>query len=136
AQARNFLAVVPTDPTALPPALDLEFSGNCKRRPSPAEFKREVTAFVKEISARFPGPPVFYVSREIYKRYIDGHRPEFPPHSLWIENLVGEPKGTPCTDWTFWQYGVLGHVPGVKGPADLNVFCGTEEEFKKLSRKL
>src|SRR5207302_8396959 len=39
AQARNFLQVVPADPKALPPALDLEFSGNCRRTPSRAEIK-------------------------------------------------------------------------------------------------
>ena len=132
AQAQNFLAVVPDDPDALPPALDLEFSGNCRRRPTLAQFKREVTAFMREIAHRFPRPPVLYVSREVYKRYLDGHRQEYPPHLLWIENVVSEPSLKPCSEWTFWQYGALGHVPGVKGPADLNVFCGTPEQLAAL----
>jgi hypothetical protein len=34
AQARNFLRVVPAQPGELAPALDLELSGNCSRRPA------------------------------------------------------------------------------------------------------
>src|SRR5262249_43367721 len=99
---------------------------------SQAEFKREVTAFMKEIAPRFPRPPVFYVTEEVYKRYLEGHRQEFPPHLLWIVDIVKEPRSAPCTEWTFWQYGALGRVPGVPGPTDLNVFCGTPEQLAEL----
>jgi len=134
-QARNFLQVVPPDPQALPPALDLEFSGNCRREPSQAAMKREVTSFVKEISIRFPEPPVFYVTQAFYKRYLEGHEQEYPPHRLWIRDVVSEPRRAPCTEWTFWQYGALGRIPGIHGPTDLNIFCGTLEEFAALIHK-
>src|SRR4051812_46569984 len=63
-QARNFLKVVPADADALPPALDLEFSGSCRRMPPRAEFIREVSSFVRAISGRFPERPVFYVTQD------------------------------------------------------------------------
>jgi lysozyme len=135
AQAQNFLAFVPNDPNALPPAIDLEFSGNCRRKPTPAAFKREVTAFIKEIAHRYPDPPVLYVSQEVYKRYLEGHRQEYPVHRLWIVDVVKKPRGTPCVDWTFWQYAALGKVPGIKGPTDMNVFCGSPEELQQLLPK-
>ena len=136
-QARNFLQSVPVDPVALPPALDLEFSGNCHRIPTRAEVEREVSAFVKAIAGRYPGPPVFYATQDFYQRYLDGHRNEFPPHRLWIRSVVKQPSPPPCTDsgWTFWQYSGLGRVPGVPGPVDLNVFCGSREQFAELSRQ-
>ncbi len=133
-QARNFLATVPPDPNALPPALDLEFSGSCRRIPSRAEVEREVASFVAAISRRFPGPPVFYVTPDFYKRYLKGHEHNFPPHRLWIRNVVKEPSLAPCTEWVFWQHSALGRVPGLRGPVDLNVYCGTQDQFGELVR--
>jgi lysozyme len=133
AQARNFLAVVPADPHALPPAIDLEFSRNCRHKPNRAVFKHEVTAFMREISPRFPRPPVLYVSEEVYRRYLEGHRQEYPPHLLWIVDVVKTPRLAPCAEWIFWQYAAFGKVPGVRGPTDQNVFCGTPEEFARLT---
>lgn len=55
AQARNFLRVVPDDPDALPPAVDLELAGNCPARPDPATVERELNAFltlVERVTAR------------------------------------------------------------------------------------
>jgi lysozyme len=139
AQALNFLSVLPvavhrSSATVLPPALDLEFSGSCRRAPSQVEFKREITAFVKTLSTRYSGPPVFYVTEEIYKRYLEGHRQEYPPHLLWIRDVVKQPRLQPCREWTFWQYAATGKIPGAPGPTDLNVFCGTREEFEFLIR--
>jgi lysozyme len=135
-QARNFLRTVPVDPDALPPALDLEFSGNCRRVPSRAEVIREVSSFVSEISRVFPQRPVFYVTPDFYRRYFKGHEQEFPPHWLWIRNVVKEPSLTPCAEdgWIFWQYSALGRVPGIRGPVDQNVFCGTPEQLDRLTR--
>jgi lysozyme len=132
-QARNFLSALP-GPPELPPALDLEFSGNCGRVPSRADLAREISAFVAVLSRRFAGPPVFYVSEEFYKRYLEGHRQEYPAHRLWIQNVVREPSQAPCGEWVFWQYAHRGRVPGIPGLVDLNVFCGSADEFSQFTR--
>ena len=93
---------------------------------------REVSAFLKAISVRYPGRPVLYVTPDFYKRYIEGHRADYPPHYLWIRNVVREPSLVPCEEWTFWQYADHARVPGIKGPVDLNVFCGNAEQFSQL----
>ena len=41
-QAANVLAVVPAAPDALPPAVDLEFGGNCGRVPDGAAMRRRI----------------------------------------------------------------------------------------------
>ena len=41
-QARNFMDVVKPHPGMLPPALDLEYGGNCGERPSKEKLRAEV----------------------------------------------------------------------------------------------
>ena len=48
-QAANFLRVVPRDRPMLPPAVDIEFVGNCEARPAVADLQRELTAFLTEV---------------------------------------------------------------------------------------
>jgi lysozyme len=131
-QARNFLRTVPHDAQALPPALDLEFSPNCRRVPTRAEMKKIIADFVTEVSKQIPGRPVFYITPDFYKRYIDGRRDEFPPHILWIRNVIKEPSLKPCSEWTFWQFADNGRIPGIHGPVDLNVFCGSQDQFTQF----
>ena len=40
-QAANMIATVPDEPGMLPPAVDLEFGGNCSARPSVEDFRIE-----------------------------------------------------------------------------------------------
>lgn len=127
-QARQFLARVPPGGT-LPPALDLEFSGNCKKTPTRSEMVRLVSDFSKTIAQRYPGPPVLYMDGNFYKRYFEGHRADYPAYYLWIRNVVRQPALKPCEDWTFWQYADHARIPGILGPVDLNVFCGSADDF-------
>jgi lysozyme len=132
AQAEHFMATVPMDEMSLPPALDLEFSRNCKRKISRAELKREVSQFVSTLSKRYPGLPVFYIDPPFYKRYFKGHEHEFPKYQLWIRNVIKEPTQIPCTEWTFWQYADRARIEGIRGPVDMNVYCGNAEDFARL----
>ena len=52
-QARNFIATVPRDRLMLPPVIDVEFHGNCPRRPTPEELRVELTAFLGPVEAYF-----------------------------------------------------------------------------------
>lgn len=135
AQARNFLRTVPNETGALPPAIDLEFDNSCKRRPPRAVVIREINNYLDVLSTRYKETPVFYVDPHFYKKYFDGHGGEFPPHRLWLRNILREPSQKPCTEWTLWQFADHARIPGIKGPVDLNVYCGSSEEFLTLMRK-
>ncbi|MEQ8273423.1 MAG: GH25 family lysozyme [Deltaproteobacteria bacterium] len=115
-QADNFAAVVPTD-AELPMAVDLEFGGNCTRRPSWVELRNELTTFVDTIEARYGEPPVLYVTEELLALY--------PVDTLglpiWIRSVYTEPKRT----WSLWQYHCRARVDGIEGPVDLNVATET-----------
>src|SRR4030095_13913317 len=57
-QARHFLAVAPPDPRALRPAVDLELSGNCGRRPPASTVDAELEAFLNLVGEAVGGPAV------------------------------------------------------------------------------
>ena len=45
----------------LPPAVDIEFVGNCGARPAVADLQRELTAFLTPVEAAFGQPAIIYV---------------------------------------------------------------------------
>src|SRR3954453_3275956 len=61
-QAAHFLSHVPAEAAALPPAVDLEFPGNCKRRPSQAKFHKELGDFLRIVEARYGKHAVLYLT--------------------------------------------------------------------------
>jgi lysozyme len=132
AQARQFLAAtggpVPGD---LPPVVDLEFGGNCSRRPSPADLDGQYAAFEAIVRSAYGRSPVLYVTKEFNDRYLTGasaRNSALAGRQLWIRSLVGRPAGG-CERWTFWQYADRGRVDGVPGAVDLNAYCGNRRSF-------
>jgi lysozyme len=125
-QALNFLAAVPKRADALPPAVDLEFGGNCSDRPDPAAFRRELDAFLGPVEARDGKPAVLYVTAEFLKAYGQ----VLPKRQLWRRSILLTPAFG--QDWTFWQYHNRGHVAGITGPVDLNVFAGGRRAFTRF----
>jgi len=125
-QARNFAAAMgPPAPGSLPPAVDLEFGGNCATRPSRDAVRAEVSVFLAALdSAGYP-PAVLYVTKEFHAAYLDGH-PVINP--LWVRSVFGAPRFGGA--WIFWQYAATGRVDGAEGRIDLDLFRGSPEAFR------
>lgn len=124
-QAAHFIATVPADADALPPAIDLEFSGyNKNRRPPPEEFQHELAIFWDALVAHYRKLPVVYTASDFQKEYLRF----MPIERLWIREVVLRPDSR----WTFWQFSARGRVRGVPGFVDLNVFHSNTAEFAKL----
>jgi lysozyme len=122
-QARNFLAVVPIERDALPPAVDLEFGGNCGRVLDGAEMRRELDAFLVPVEHAYGTPALLYVTPEFLAAYAR----HLPPRSLWRRSILHLPDGS--APWRVWQYHNRGRVDGILGPVDVNVFAaGAEAE--------
>ncbi|MGC4000536.1 MAG: GH25 family lysozyme [Anaeromyxobacter sp.] len=117
AQARHFLATVPADPDQLPPAIDLEFGGNCRRRPASDQVRRELAAFSELVERERGVRPILYVTGEAYGAFIRGAEVD---NVLWIRDLLREPRPEPADRWVLWQWHARGHVPGVRGRVDLD----------------
>jgi lysozyme len=134
-QAEHFLAVTleaseeRTGEHLLPPAVDIEFTGNCLSWESLTAIRRELGIFVERLESRTGQQPVLYTT-------LDGREELIPPqlyaHPYWLRSLWGEPRVE--ARWQFWQHSALGEVPGVVGPVDLNVFAHSLADWQTLVR--
>ena len=88
AQAANFVRTVPFDAAALPPAIDLEFPGNCSRRPSRANVHKELRDFLRVVEASYGQRAVLYLTRRFDTHYRISGTFERP---LWLRSLHPSP---------------------------------------------
>jgi lysozyme len=114
-QADHFLRVVPRDPGALPPALDVEAGGNCARRPAADLLQTEVRTWVERVEAATGRTVVLYLLDDV-EGAADVHRSLGRPR--WERRLLRRP---PADRWALWQVSGWARVAGIGGPADLNV---------------
>lgn len=122
-QARNFIAAVPVESDALPPAIDLEFGGNCGRRPDAATMRRELDAMLASLEAAYGKPALLYVTPE----FFDAYGKALPTRALWRRSILHAPDSR--STWTLWQYHNRARVAGIAGPVDLNVFAADASVF-------
>ena len=125
-QAVNFIESVPVTENALPPAIDLEFSGNCSARPTKEELHRELGEYARIVEDRYGKRPIMYTTNYSYEMFLAG---EDYVYVIWIRNIYKFPKLPDNKEWSFWQYADTGRINGINGFVDLNVFNGTKEEF-------
>ncbi len=122
-QAQNFIAVVPIADDALPPAVDLEFGGNCGRVPDGATMRRELDAFLAPVERTYGKAAVLYVTPE----FLDAYASHLPDRALWRRSILRAPDET--APWHLWQYHNRGRVDGIRGPVDLNVFVADRARY-------
>jgi len=114
-QAADFLAAVPPDDTALPPALDLEFDGACDERPEADHAQSEIDAFTTAVEAAWGRRMVIYSSSEWRAHYglpVADTRPD------WAFSEAGRPDRE---GWSVWQLRFDGTVSGIEGGVDIDV---------------
>lgn len=122
-QAANFIEAVPHGSTDLPPVIDLEFYGNCSRRPAPEELAAEIAAFLEIVESRFKQRVLYYATEEFLEAYGDA----IPPRRLWVRSIQREPDRQ---GWTVWQYHPAGRIKGIEGDVDLNVLSGSLDDLR------
>jgi lysozyme len=118
-QAANFLAAVPPDPDALPPAIDLEFLGNCNsaQRMTPAEFREELRSFLYLVEWRTGQPTLLYLTQEFDEAYQVSANFDRP---LWLRRIILEPRFG-AHPWAVWQASNFRRLDGIHGRVDWNV---------------
>ena len=130
-QARWFLANVPRDRGALPPALDLEWnpqSPTCTYRPPPEVVRAEAQVFMDLVERGTGQRPVIYTDPAFFER---NELVRFAGEEVWLRATAAHPTDRyGVQGWTFWQYSGTGLVPGIAGPVDLNVFGGSAAEWR------
>lgn len=121
-QAANFLRVAQR--TDLPPAVDLEHMGPCRRGPTMTDIPGEVDAYLDAVEAGAGVRPILYTTREFHDAHLTGVRGE----RFWIRSLFRWPQFRRA-DWVIWQHHNKGARAGVQGPVDLNSFRGDSAAF-------
>lgn len=130
-QAANFLhAVPPHAHLVLPPAVDVEYVGNCAARPPRARFAHELLAFLDLVRTQLHAEPVLYSTQSFFDDYLSG--PEFAHHPLWVRSLIGEAQWSKGRRVLFRQFADHARYDGVAGPVDVDLFNGSEAEFLRL----
>ena len=128
-QALNYIQSVPVEKNTLPPAIDLEFSGNCQARPSKEEVQFELSVFAKLIEQKYGNTPIIYTTYDSYNAFLEGEDLGYP---VWIRDIYSEPVLGDSANWDFWQFTHRGRLYGIDGFVDLNVFNGTAEDFQNF----
>lgn len=128
-QADNFINTVPIEKNSLPPVIDLEFGGNCKLNKSKQDVITEIEIFENLIYKTYNKKPILYVTEEFYNEFLIDN---FLDNELWFRDVFKRPKIIGNRKWLIWQYANRAHLKGIKTYVDLNIFNGTENEFKEL----
>lgn len=130
-QALNFISIVPVEENTLPPAIDLEYGGNCKTSKNKEEIYRDIEVMEQMLFAHYGKKPVLYATKEFYNDFLTG---KFPDNPIWYRNIYKKPVLNDKRKWIFWQYANKAHLQGIETFVDLNAFAGSIEEFKLLLR--
>jgi lysozyme len=131
AQAQNFLRALPATGLALPPAIDLEYVGNCAARPGNGKLAHELKTFIAALRARGLRTPLIYSTQSFFEDYLDAD-PAFAAYPLWVRNLYGETAWSRGRTILFRQFASHARLDGIRGPVDLNVFAGSKKQFADL----
>ncbi|PZO72851.1 MAG: glycosyl hydrolase [Mesorhizobium amorphae] len=129
-QADWFIRNVPRVEGALPPVIDVEYNGEsrCKMRLSTAKVREKMQVFMDKLEAHYGQRPIIYTAPDFYADHL---KDAFPNHPFWLRAVAQHPSVVyPGRKWVFWQYSGSGLSHGVDGKIDLNVFHGSEGQWR------
>ena len=132
AQARNYMRVVRREDRSLPPILDVEWnskSPTCRKRPPKVQVVDVLQRWLTMIEKHYNQKPIIYTTVDFYADNLsDG---ALPGYQYWLRSVTAQPKYKYGNrPWRFWQYTGTGRVPGISGDVDINVFNGTESQWR------
>lgn len=101
------------------------------------DVARGAEMWCQEIEKYMLVPPIIYTYAMFGLWNVSSHWVKWgEKYPLWVADYragsVQAPASIPkpWKDWAFWQYTCSGHVSGVTGKVDKNVFNGTPQELK------
>ena len=123
-QANLFISMVKLCPGDLPPVLDIEEKPKNKKK-----YIEEVKIWLRKVEEHYGVKPIVYASSKYKKKYLDD--PFFKEYPSWVAHYY-IPELTDGEEWLMWQCTDIGVMPGIKEKVDINIFNGTEKQFKEL----
>ncbi len=137
-EVRWFEQNVPVEADSLPPVLDVEAtpdSRTCHKHLQQQQTIADMKLMLDEMQRYFGKKPIIYTSVDFYQAILsDGAFSDYP---MWVRSTKYYPTVKyGDRSWMLWQYQADGHIPGIRGEVDRNVFYGSKEEWKKFLASL
>ena len=128
-QAAWFIKNVPTDPTALPPVLDLEWNhdSSCKRKWDKADVLDKIRVMLKAMEQHTGKLPIIYTDITFHHDILEGENFD---NAFWLRSTAAPPADRyRGRQWMMWQWTQTGVLNGVVGEVDRNAFYGSEDDW-------
>lgn len=110
-QASAFITTVPRSERTLPPAVWLDFSGDCKSRPNRALILSELAAFLSQVEAHSGSPAILLLDPDFEDEYkISGSI----DRTVWLERNYFLPDYS-ARPWVMWTANGARRIGGVEG---------------------
>ena len=126
-----FEQIVPVEPDALPPVLDVEAtptSRTCKRQLVREQVVSEIQQMLQEMQRHYGKRPIIYTTVDFYEAML--HPSELEEYPIWIRSTKYSPHVKyGQRKWHFWQYQSDAEIPGIAGKVDRNAFSGDENQW-------
>lgn len=134
-QADHFITTVNKIENMLPPVVDFEFYGDKERNPPEAQSARDqLDILLLKLEEYYGIKPIIYATEKSYSMYLSEYYQEY---DIWIRNVISSPNISDNREWTFWQYTNREKLEGYDGAEkyiDMNVFCGSKEDFSRYAK--
>lgn len=128
-QAEFFCHMVQLDEGDLPPVLDVETEVDRISNYSREHLRKEVLTWLQYVENHYGTPPILYCSYSFRQHYLGDAA--FDHYPFWIAHYYVkqlEYQGT----WHFWQHTDAGHVNGIPGEVDIDLFNGNSDDLEDL----
>ena len=126
-QAEHFIKNVKLEPGDLPPVLDVEVKPGSV---SAEDFRQGILEWMVRVEQHYGVRPILYTYHSFRQQYLNDS--VFNLYPYWIAHYYVDSVRYQGS-WAFWQHSDVGHLPGIKGNVDMNIFNGTYEELFKLT---
>ncbi len=126
-QFRNFVKNATAVTGDLPPAVDVEFIGNCKKRLSIDSLHNELRYFLEKTQLEYGVTPIIYTTEDFYDLYKLN---QFDEYHFWVRSINKRPK-IKTKNMLIWQY-QIGNINGVNSDVDLNYFLLNIDSFNRV----
>jgi lysozyme len=110
-QATMFITSVPRNDSALPPAVQLDFSEGCKSRPNRALILSELATFLNQIEAHSGTPAILLLTPAFEKEYRVSKSID---RNIWLEGNGLSPDYS-ARPWVMWTANTQRRLSGIDG---------------------
>jgi lysozyme len=128
-QAAWFMKMVPNDPDALPPVLDIEWNNHssCKNKHPRADVLEKIRVMLDAMERHTGKVPIIYTDMNFHDDVLEGEHFDNP---FWLRSTAAEPHSRYANrPYLFWQWTQTGTMSGILAEVDRNAFMGSPDDF-------